>query len=59
VGDKLVEEGAGSRGSSLEAGRREAPVPPGNKHPLVLGWRILWGEAAEDKEPVLEVLLEE
>jgi hypothetical protein len=59
VGDKPVGEGAGSKGSSLEAGQQEAPVPPGNKRPLVLGWRIPWGELAEDKEPLLEVLLEE
>lgn len=59
VGDKLVGEGAGSKGSSLEAERQKAPVPSGSKRPLVLGWRIPWGELAEDKEPLLEVLLEE
>lgn len=59
VGDKLVGEGAGSKGSSLEAGQQEAPVPSGNKRPLVLGWRKPWGELAEGKGPLLEVLLEE
>jgi hypothetical protein len=57
---KLVEEDAGSMGSSPEAERRqEVPVPLGSKRLLGVGWRTPKDGAAGCKEPGREVLLEE